>query len=80
MVVNYFWNIELGKSLYPALQTFEISLRNGIHAAATGHYSNPLWFDEADVLLDGQLEQVQAARTKLQAEKNRKPPMASSRH
>lgn len=66
MVINYFWNIELSKALYPSLQTLEISLRNSIHTAAMHKYGNdPFWFDRPNVLLDRQLEQIKEPREKL---------------
>ena len=50
----YVWNITLSKSLYPALNCFEISLRNSVHAAGTRQFGTEFWFggrlrqDEAD--------------------------------
>lgn len=65
MVINYLWNIELNKALYPCLQVLEVSLRNSIHTAATVHYGTPNWFDQPDVLLEGQVEKIMEAREKL---------------
>lgn len=46
MVVNYFYNLELSEALYPALQAFEIALRNSIHLTLTQHFQmNEYWFD-----------------------------------
>ena len=39
----YAWNITLCESLYPCLNNFEISLRNGIHGAATQKFDQPEW-------------------------------------
>lgn len=66
MIINYFWNIELSKALYPSLQALEISLRNAIHTAATRHYgNNPLWFEVPGVVLDQQVEKIAEAKASL---------------
>lgn len=65
MLVNYFWNVELCKALYPSIHALEISLRNSIHSAASIHYNTPFWFDIPDVLLEGQVALIQVARGKL---------------
>lgn len=66
MIVNYFWNIELSKALYPSLQAAEISLRNAIHTAATRHYgNNPLWFEIPGTVLDQQVEKIREAKASL---------------
>jgi abortive infection bacteriophage resistance protein len=41
----YYWNKALCASLYPALQCFEITLRNAIHEAASSHFNNGAWYD-----------------------------------
>lgn len=65
MLVNYYWNIDLCKSLYPAIHALEISLRNSIHTAIRDHYGTPFWFDLPDVLLSRQLEMIKKAREDL---------------
>ena len=42
---NYAWNIALCESLYPALNSIEVALRNGIHGAATAKFGNASWFN-----------------------------------
>lgn len=64
MVVNYVWNMELSEALYPCLQTFEIALRNSIHAAFTEHHKTDMWFEQHD-LLDWQKDTLQKARDQL---------------
>ena len=52
----YAWNLALCESLYPALNSFEIALRNAIHAAGTRQFGTEFWYrdrlrkDEADRL------------------------------
>ncbi len=41
----YAWNIALCESLYPALNSLEIALRNSIHNAATAEFGDENWFD-----------------------------------
>ena len=65
MLINYFWNVELCKALYPSIHALEVSLRNSIHAAANDHYRTPFWFDLPDVLLARQRELIQEARDDL---------------
>ena len=53
---TYAWNIALCESLYPALNCFEVALRNSVHAAATDQFGTEYWFnsrlrkDESDRL------------------------------
>lgn len=44
ILAHYLWNISLSQALYPALQAFEIALRNNIHAVMTAAYNTPTWF------------------------------------
>lgn len=64
MVVNYLWNIKLSEALYPCLQTFEVALRNSIHAALTEHFQSEFWFD-TNILLDWQRETLEEAKEQL---------------
>ena len=41
---NYAWNIALCESLYPALNSIEVALCNGINDAATAYYGDDSWF------------------------------------
>lgn len=43
---RYFWNMELGESLYPTLQTLEIALRNSLHEAISVDRGTVDWFEE----------------------------------
>lgn len=71
MIVNYYWNIELCKALHSSIHALEIGLRNGIHAAATGHYGSEYWFDLPNVLLDRQSDQVRKTRVAFRERKKR---------
>lgn len=42
----YCWNIQLSQSLYPALQTLEITLRNALHQAISQDCKTEYWFNE----------------------------------
>ncbi len=41
----YVWNKRVGAALFPLLQCLEVTLRNGVHNAASVHFNNPAWFD-----------------------------------
>lgn len=71
MAVNYFLNIELSEALYPSLQSFEIALRNTVHAVLSSHFSTEFWFDRPAFLLAWQSKAVQGARDELS--KHNKP-------
>ena len=53
---TYAWNIALCESLYPALNCFEVALRNSVHSAAIDQFGTEYWFnsrlrkDESDRL------------------------------
>ncbi len=50
-IALYLWNTALSESLYPALQFFEITLRNATHQALSAHRSNqPRWFMDMTLL------------------------------
>ena len=76
MLVAYVWNMHLCEALYPSLHGLEVSLRNGIHRAATGKYRTEFWFDTPGLLQRGQPEQIQAARDELG---RRKRPQTAGR-
>lgn len=73
MVVNYFFNIELSEALYPALQAFEVALRNSVHRALSQHFGTDSWFDAPDLYpappppesIPWQQKALQAARDNL---------------
>ena len=41
----YVWNKRVGAALFPLLQCLEVTLRNGIHNAASAHFNNSAWFE-----------------------------------
>lgn len=63
-LIVYSWNIELSKSLYPALQILEIALRNALHEALTENYQTVYWFD-LPFLYRKEREQVNEAKENL---------------
>lgn len=69
--INYFLNIALSEALYPALQAFEVALRNTIHATLSSHFSTEFWFDQPGLLLYWQSTAIQKARDELTT--HRKP-------
>jgi hypothetical protein len=46
----YNWNTCLSESLYPALQTIEVSLRNSIHHAIVYHFKDEYWLTNGSIL------------------------------
>ncbi len=42
---RYFWNIALSESLYPGLQTLEVTLRNRLHEVISSKVGKEDWFD-----------------------------------
>ena len=65
MVTTYFWNVAMSEALYPTIQVLEVTLRNGIHSAASGVYQTPFWFDRPNLLLPRELDAVIEARSDL---------------
>ncbi|MGO8671324.1 MAG: Abi family protein [Capsulimonadaceae bacterium] len=51
-IALYLWNMALCESLYPSLQTFEVSLRNATHSALASLHGNPRWFMDAGILTE----------------------------
>ncbi len=47
---HYAWNMALSESLYPILQTLEITLRNAIYEAAKDHFKQGDWFDDPKII------------------------------
>jgi hypothetical protein len=62
-VALYLWNIRLCEALYPAVQFFEVALRNSTHDALSelrrsGDQHNPRWFMDFSLLGPSQQGQV----------------------
>ncbi len=64
-VANYFWNMALCEALYPSLNVLEITLRNGVHQAASRVHNSEFWFDQPGVLTFQQPGQIRDARRRL---------------
>lgn len=47
---HYAWNMALSESLYPIVQTLEITLRNAIYEAAKDHFNRDDWFDDRAII------------------------------
>lgn len=45
-LARYLWNTALGESLYPGLQTLEITLRNSLHQAVAADRGTENWFEK----------------------------------
>jgi len=66
---HYLWNIALCESLYPALQTLEIVLRNNIHDALSHQFGTPRWYEPSATILQGpELRRVDDAKQDLMRE------------
>jgi hypothetical protein len=72
LIARYAWNIALSESLYPALQSAEIALRNSIHDAMRDRYRTELWFDGTSAPLHPH-EQAAVQRAKEALMRARKP-------
>lgn len=71
LFAHYAWNMALSESLYTPLQCLEVSLRNGIHDAATAYFKSDTWFDLPSVLHPPEFNKVQEAKGTLL--KSKKP-------
>jgi len=71
LFAHYAWNMALSESLYTPLQCLEVSLRNGIHDAATAYFKNDTWFDLPSVLYPPEFKKVLEAKGALS--KSKKP-------
>jgi hypothetical protein len=71
LFAHYAWNMALSESLYTPLQCLEVSLRNGIHDAATAYFKTDIWFDMPGVLYPPEFNKVQEAKGTLL--KSKKP-------
>lgn len=66
VLARYLWNMALSESLYPVLQSFEIVLRNSLHAALADTYRSEHWFDLTPAILHPrQRAMVTEAKSKL---------------
>lgn len=63
-LISYSWNIELGQSLYPAIQILEVSMRNRLHQVMSDYFETAHWFDHS-FLYDTEKATVQQAKHKL---------------
>lgn len=45
VLIRYLWNTALGESLYPALQSLEVVLRNSIHFTAAEAFGTATWYE-----------------------------------
>ncbi len=64
MLSTYVWNLALAEALQPCLQTFEVALRNGIHAALSESYGER-WFEDQGLLLTREREAARIAQAAL---------------
>jgi len=66
VVCVYMWNLELSGTLYPALQTFEVGLRNALHNALTYRFGSAAWYDAPGIFLgQSELDSIAAAKDEL---------------
>ena len=70
-IAVYSWNIALCESLYPALNCFEIALRNSIHSAGTVQFGTEFWF--SGHLRQDEAERLNSLRLRLIHGGNRNP-------
>jgi hypothetical protein len=62
LFAHYAWNMALSESLYTPLQCLEVSLRNGIHDAATAYFKTDTWFNLPGILYPPEFNKVQEAK------------------
>ena len=67
----YAWNIALCESLYPALNCFEVVLRNSVHAAGTRQFGTEFWFSGR--LRQEEADRLNSLRFRLNLSGNRNP-------
>ena len=68
---SYAWNIALCESLYPALNCFEVALRNSIHTAATEQFGTEFWFNSR--LGKDEADRLSILRSRIDSPGNRNP-------
>ncbi len=66
---HYTWNMALSESLYPALQTLEVTLRNALHGAIKDYSGQDDWFNHNRVIQSRDQAAVRKAREMLQRKK-----------
>lgn len=64
----YTWNIELSNALYPALQIFEITLRNALNRTLIEKHQTDNWYDLENLLFHTEKRVIIAVKEKLQKE------------
>lgn len=69
---HYAWNMALSESMYPILQTLEITLRNAIYEAAKEYFKRDDWFDDTAVI-HYQYNQMAIRKAKQALERQNKP-------
>lgn len=45
LIAAYYWNKHVSSTLYPILQCLEVTLRNGLHQAASNAFKNSNWYE-----------------------------------
>jgi hypothetical protein len=61
MIARYFWDMELARTLSPALHAVELALRNSTHHALAARFHDEMWFYRPGLLEPGQLSQLAGA-------------------
>ena len=74
-VARYLWNIALCEALYPCLQSFEVALRNAVHACMARRYG-AAWFQAVQPLRRLEQGKVDDAENSL---RNQGKPIESGR-
>lgn len=70
VLTRYVWNMQLCEALYPALQCFEVALRNRLHNAIARKTQNPAWLHSTSpLLLTREQDSVQKACDELRHHK-----------
>ncbi len=72
-LIAHSWNIELSQALYPALQIFEITLRNTLHTAIRDLYDTEYWY-ELSFLHEREKKQIQQTADSLVKNKKKVEP------
>lgn len=76
-VALYLWNVALSEALYPALNFFEVALRNALHDALTQtHSGGPRWFMDALLLRPHHQDQVAQALQTLRDQRKPVDPIS----
>ena len=75
IIQKYLLNVELSKSLYFPLQTFEITLRNNIHTVLSDKLNNEFWFEDINFINSKTIEKgdIATARNKIDKIKQQTP-------